>query len=143
MCLHRGVFLRPRRLAFVGRSHPDLARRFVCWCGKTAFEERWNGFGLKLCQIVDRELNRALGVDRLPPRRDATPAVALHRLLSLDYVINHLDAPLLTTDGAREVCRTSPLDATARGVSGPSPVARPPACVPPHGLCRRQPCCRP
>ena len=97
-CLHGGVFLRPQYLAFIGQSHPELARRFVRRCGNAATEERWNASGLKLCRIVDRELYRALGVEHLRPRRDATPAVALQRLLSLDYVIDHLDAPWLPAD---------------------------------------------
>ncbi len=98
VCLHGGVFLRQQYLAFLGRTHPELARRFVRRCGKAAIEERWNTSGLKLCRIVDRGLYRELGVEHLRPRRDATPAVALRRLLSLDYVIDHLDAPWLATD---------------------------------------------
>jgi len=107
VCLHGGVFLRPQYLAFLGRSHPELARRFVRRCGKTAVEERWNAFGLKLCRIVDRGLYRELGVDHLRPRRDATPAVALRRLLSLDYVIDHLDATWLPTDDEKVAAFTA------------------------------------
>ena len=103
MCLHGGVFLRPQYLAFLGQSHPELVRR----CGKAAVEERWNTFGLKLCRIVDRGLYRELRVDRLRPRRDATPAVALRRLLSLDYVIDHLDAPWLPTDDEKAAAFTA------------------------------------
>ena len=106
-CLHGGVFLRPQYLAFIGQSHPELARRFVRRCGKAAVEERWNASGLKLCRIVDRELYRELGVQHLRPRRDATPAVALRRLLSLDYVIDHLDAPWLPTDGEKVAAFTA------------------------------------
>ena len=97
VCLHGAVFLRLQYLAFQGQSHPELARRFVRRCGKAAVEERWNASGLKLCRIVDRELYRELGVQHLRPRRDATPAVALRRLLALDY----LDAPWLLTDGEK------------------------------------------
>ncbi len=100
-CLHGGVFLRPQYLAFIGQSHPELARRFVRRCGKAAVEERWKASGLKLCRIVDRELYRALGVEHLRPRRDVTPVVALRRLLALDYVIDHLDAPWLPADGEK------------------------------------------
>ena len=96
MCLHGGVFLRPQYLAFLGQSHPELARRFVRRCGKAAVEERWNASGLKLCRIVDRALYRELGVQGLHPRRDATSAVALRRLLALDYV---------TSTSTRRGCR--------------------------------------
>ncbi len=107
VCLHGGVFLRQQYLAFLGQWHPELARRFVRRCGKAAVEERWNASGLKLCRIVDRELYRELGVDRLRPRRDATPPVALRRLLSLDHVIDHLDAPWLPTDGEKVAAFTA------------------------------------
>ncbi len=56
VCLHGGVFLRLQYLAFLGRSHPELARRFVRRCGKAAVEERWNASGVKLCRVVDRAL---------------------------------------------------------------------------------------
>ncbi len=107
VCLHGGVFLRPQYLAFLGRSHPELARRFVRRCGKAAVEERWNESGLKLCRIVDRALYQERGVQRLRPRRDATPAVALRRLLALDYVIDHLDAPWLPTDDEKAAAFTA------------------------------------
>ncbi len=107
VCLHGGVFLRPQYLAFLGRSHPELARRFVRRCGRAAVEERWNAAGLKLCRIVDRALYRELGVQHLRPRRDATPAVALRRLLALDYVIDHLDAPWLPADGEKVAAFTA------------------------------------
>ena len=107
VCLHGGVFLRPQYLAFLGQSHPELARRFVRRCGKAVVEERWNAFGLKLCRIVDRGLYRELGVQHLRPRRDATPAVALRRLLALDYVIDHLDAPWLLTDDEKVAAFTA------------------------------------
>ena len=107
VCLHGGVFLRLQYLAFLGQSHPELARRFVRRCGKAAVEERWNASGVKLCRIVDRELYRELGVEHLRPRRDATPAVALRRLLSLDYVIDHLDAPWLPTDDEKVAAFTA------------------------------------
>lgn len=106
-CLHGGVFLRPQYLAFAGQSHPELARRFVRRCRKAAVEERWNASGLKLCRIVDRELYRELGVQHLHPRRDATMAVVLRRLLALDYVIDHLDAPWLPTDDEKVAAFTA------------------------------------
>ena len=107
VCLHGGVFLRPQYLAFLGQSHPELARRFVRRCGKAAVEERWNASGLKLCRIVDRALYRELGVEHLRRRRDATSAVALRRLLALDYVIDHLDAPWLPADSEKVAAFTA------------------------------------
>ncbi len=76
-------------------------------CGPAAMpEDSRNDPGL-LCRIVDRELYRALGVEHLRPRRDATPVVALRRLLALDYVIDHLDAPWLPADGEKVAAFTA------------------------------------
>ena len=50
----RGVFLRPQYLAFLGQSHPELARRFVRRCGKAAVEERWKASRPEAVPILDR-----------------------------------------------------------------------------------------
>jgi len=46
-------------------------------------------------------------VQHLRSRRDATPAVALRQALALDYVIDHLDAPWLPTDGEKAAAFTA------------------------------------
>ena len=98
VCLHSGMFLRAQYLAFLGRSHPELARRFVRRCGAAAVEETWNGSRLRLCRIGSRRLYRTLGAEHVRHRREASPEVALRRLLSLDYVLDHLGAPWLPTE---------------------------------------------
>ena len=98
VCLHSGVFLRAQYLAFLGQPHPELAGRFVRRCGKAAVEETWNGSSLRLCRIAARPFYRALGAEHVRHRRDASPPVLLRRLLSLDYVLEHADAPWLVTE---------------------------------------------
>ena len=98
VCLHSGAFLRRQYLAFVGQTHRELARRFVERCGDAAVEEPWNGSGLRLCRIAARPLYLALGAEHVRHRREATPEVTLRRLLSLDYVLDHLDASWLPTE---------------------------------------------
>ncbi len=98
VCLHSGAFLRRQYLAFVGQTHRELARRFVERCGDAAVEEPWNGSGLRLCRIAARPLYLALGAEHVRHRREATPEVTLRRLLSLDYVLDHVDAPWLPTE---------------------------------------------
>ena len=39
VCLHSGVFLRSQYLAFIGRTNPALANRFVRRCRKHAVEQ--------------------------------------------------------------------------------------------------------
>ena len=98
VCLHSGLFLRAQYLAFLGRSHPELARRFVRRCGAAAVEEPWNGSALRLCRIAGRRLYRTLGAEHVRHRREASPEVILRRLLSLDYVLDHLGEPWLPTE---------------------------------------------
>ena len=98
VCLHSGVFLRRQYLAFVGAPQRWRAGRFVERCGKAAVEESWNGSELRLCRIAARPFYRALGAEDVRHRRAASPAVVLRRLLSLDYVLDHLDLPWLPTE---------------------------------------------
>ena len=98
VCLHSGAFLRRQYLAFLGQSHRELARRFIERCGTAAVEEPWTRSGLRLCRISARSLYQALGAEHIRHRREATPEVTLRRLLSLDYVLDHLDLPWLPTE---------------------------------------------
>ena len=67
VCLHSGVFLRSQYLAFIDRTNPALANRFVLRCRKHAVEQPWNGSRLRLCRIAAR-------ADLPGARRRAHPA---------------------------------------------------------------------
>ncbi len=101
VCLHSGVFLRRQYLAFLDRTNPALAHRFVKRCGRAAVEEPLGGSKLRLCRIAARPLYRALGAEHVRHRREASAEVTLRRLLSLDYVLDHLDAPWLPTEAEK------------------------------------------
>ncbi len=98
VCLHSGVFLRQQYLAFIGQTNPGLAARFVQRCGRSAAEDAWNGSYVRLCRLASRELYRAVAAEHVRHRRAASPPVVLRRLLSLDYVIERLDAAWLPTE---------------------------------------------
>ena len=98
VCLHSGVFLRSQYLAFIGRTNPALANRFVRRCRKHAVEQSWNGSRLRICRIAARRIYRALGAEHVRHRRPAAPEVVLRRLLSLDYVLEHQHAAWLPTE---------------------------------------------
>ena len=89
VCLHRGVFFRSQYLAFIGRTKPALANRFIRRCRKHAVEQPWNGSRLRLCRIAARRVYRVLGAEHVRYRRTAAPEVLLRCLLSLDYVLEH------------------------------------------------------
>ncbi len=109
VCLHSGVFLRAQYLAFLGGVHRSAAARFVerygAWCGRKAgrrapVERAWQG-PARLCTVAPRSLYRALGAEHVRHRREASPAVVLRRLLSLDYVVDHLAEPWLATEAEK------------------------------------------
>ncbi len=54
--------------------------------------------GAKACRISNKEIYRALGIENVRHRRDADDSLMLRRLLSLDYVLEHLELPWLPTE---------------------------------------------
>ena len=95
VCLHSGVFLRSQYLAFIGRTNPALANRFVRRCRKHAVEQPWNGYRLRICRISARRIYRLIGAEHIRHRRPAAPDMVARRLLSLDYVVEHPHAAWL------------------------------------------------
>ena len=51
--------------------------------------------------VAPRSLYRALGAEHVRHRREAPPTVLLRRLLSLDYVLDHLAEPWLATEAEK------------------------------------------
>ena len=98
VCLHSGVFFRSQYLAFIGRTNQALANRFIRRCLKYAVKQPWNGSRLRLCRIAARRIYRVLGAEHFRHRRTAAPEVLLHRLLSIDYVLQHPHTTWLPTE---------------------------------------------
>ena len=101
VCLHSGVFTRRQATRFLN-THHDRARRMVhvLIAQGLAAEETVPGIlGIgRVCRIYARRLYRAFGAEHIRHRRAASPQVLVRRLLSLDYVIEHLDLPWLPTE---------------------------------------------
>ena len=92
VCLHSGVFTRAQFCDYF-RAERKRAFRFV----KTLIEQRqavetnlipFNGGG-KTCRISGKAIYRALGVENIRHRRDASKPLLVRRLLSLDFVLEH------------------------------------------------------
>ena len=98
VCLHSGVFLRSQYLAFIDRTNPALAHRFVRRCRNYAVEQPWNGSRLRICRIASRRIYRVLGVEHIRHRRPAAPEVGLRLLLSLDYLLERPRTSWLPTE---------------------------------------------
>ncbi len=113
VCLHSGAFTRAQYSAFIGTAHRKAAERLVTGlvAQEWATEELWEDVGLgqapagdrrsRLCRIWSREVYRALEVEHIRHRRPAAGAALVRRLLSLDYVVDHLDMPWLPTEGEK------------------------------------------
>ena len=103
-CLHSGVFIRAQWSRFLD-AHPEQVRRGVhaLIAQGAATEETVPGIkGIgRVCRIFSRQLYRALGAEDIRHRRAASEAVLMRRLLSLDYVIEHLGSAL-APDRVRE-----------------------------------------
>ena len=112
VCLHSGVFLRSQYLAFIGRTNPALAHRFMRRCRNYAVEQPWNGSRLRVCRIAARRIYQVLGIEHVRHRRPAAPKVVLRRLLSLDYLLERPRTSWLPTEADK-------VDAmTAAGIAG-------------------------
>ena len=104
VCLHSGAFTRAQCARFLD-AHPEQVRRVVhaLIAQGLAAEEPVPGIrGIgRVCRIYARTLYRALGAEHIRHRRDASPAVLMRRLLSLDYVIEHPGLPWLATESEK------------------------------------------
>ena len=107
VCLQSGAFLRSQYLRYVGESHPMHARRFVQRCRSIAVEVPWNGSAFLVCRIVAQPVYRALGVEPIRHRPNATQALLARRLLAFDYVLEHRDRPWLPTEDDKVTALTA------------------------------------
>ena len=92
VCLHSGIFTRSQFCHYFDtdskRAHrlvKSLVER------RAAVESEWpilNGGG-KTCRISSKPIYRALGVEDIRHRRQASNPVVMRRLLSLDFVLEH------------------------------------------------------
>ena len=104
VCLHSGVFTRAQFCHYF-EAHRSAARRIVRTLleRREAVESEWpvvNGGG-KSCRISSKPLYRALGVENIRHRRQATVSVLMRRLLSLDFVLEHPGMNWLPTEGEK------------------------------------------
>ena len=97
VCMHSGVFTRAQISDWLAidrfktlRFVQDMTER------RLAAEDRIEG--RKVCRIAARAIYRALAAEDIRHRRTASTEVLLRRLLSLDYVIEHLGLPWLPTE---------------------------------------------
>ena len=93
VCLHSGVFTRGQFCDYFS-TESKAAHRFVKSLveRRAAVENKHFTFsgGTKPCRISSNAIYRALGVENIRHRRKASKPVLMRRLLSLDFVLEHL-----------------------------------------------------
>ena len=103
VCLHSGVFTRAQFCYFFDAlSDRKRAFRFVRdlvdrgLAVEDALPNKRGG--AKACRISNKEIYRKLGIEYVRHRREGDDSTMLRRLLSLDYVLEHLELPWLPTE---------------------------------------------
>ena len=116
VCLHSGCFLRSQ-LCYYLQINRMTANRFI----RSLIDQ---GFAVevtlrekgepRLCRVSSRQIYRALGVENIRHRREASPRLTLVRLLSLDYVLEHPQDHWLPTEQEKVQCFHSQLKLPSR-----------------------------
>lgn len=105
VALHSGVFLRSQYGRFVGRRGTAgrvraLRLAEVLVERGLASDRDLDGLG-RMCHVRSRRIYRALGVENIRHRRDASHETLLARLLSLESVLAAPDLPWLPTEAEK------------------------------------------
>ena len=100
-CLHGGIFTRLQWASFLG-CHHEKVRRAVQALVRQGVATDEKPVGVRdigrVCRIHGRAIYRALAAEGRPRRRITSKEVLMRRLLSLDYVLDHLGLPWLPTE---------------------------------------------
>ena len=95
--LHGGVFTRAQLSDWLGASRFKVLRLVQALTERRLVTEE-TVRDLKVCRVCARGIYRALGAEDVRVRKITSTEVAIRRLLSFDYVIEHPDLPWLPTE---------------------------------------------
>ena len=98
--LHGGVFTRAQLSDWSGMDRFKTLR-FVQFLTRRRLAAEETVGDLKICRICARGIYRALGAEGIRLRRITATEVAMRRLLSFDYVIDHPDLSWLPTEAEK------------------------------------------
>ena len=98
--LHGGVFTRSQLSDWFGMDRFKTLR-FVQFLTRRRLAAEETVGDLKVCRVCARGIYRALGAEGIRLRRITATEVAVRRLLSFDYVIEHPDLPWLPTEAEK------------------------------------------
>ena len=101
VCLHSGVFTRRQYAARYGLSKQSASRFAIALLDAGIAREEPipdRRCPETLCHLYRRSLYRTLGIENNRHRRGGSPELVMRRLLSLDYIIEHLYLGWLPTE---------------------------------------------
>ena len=103
--LHAGCFLRTQYCDYCGVRRQRAAETVASLITQNLVVEipGDDGLGL-LCRITNKRVYRVLGIANVRHRRLDSWRYMCHRLLSLDYVLDHPGLPWLPTEGEKLAC---------------------------------------
>ena len=109
VCLHSGLFTRDQLAFYLQGANRFYVRRWVkalidCRVSSRPFADERVIDGRLVCRIYGKQIYEVLEIPHVRHRREASLEVIGRRLLSLDFALDHLELPWLTTEQEKVSC---------------------------------------
>ena len=109
VCLYSGLFTRDQLAFYLQGANRFYVRRCVkalldCRVSSRPFADEGVTDGRLICRIFGKQIYRELEIPHSRHRRETSLEVTRRRLLSLDFVLDHLELPWLPTEQEKVSC---------------------------------------
>ena len=109
VCLHSGLFTRDQLAYYLQGANRFYVRRCVkalldCRVSSRPFADERVADGRLICRIFGRQIYRELEIPHSRHRRETSLEATRRQLLSLDFVLDHLELPWLPTEKEKVSC---------------------------------------
>ena len=109
VCLHSGLFTRDQLAFYLKGANRFYVRRCVkalldCRVSSRPFADERVADGRLICRIFGKQIYRELEIPHTRHRPETSLEVTRRRLLSLDFVLDHLELPWLPTEEEKVAC---------------------------------------
>ncbi len=109
VCLHSGLFTRDQLAFYLQGANRFYVRRFVkalltARVSRRSFADEGVTDGRLICRIFGKQISEVLEIPHTRHRRETSLEVIRRRLLSLDFVLDHLELPWLPTEQEKVSC---------------------------------------
>ena len=109
VCLHSGPFTRDQLAFYLQGANRFHVRRFVkslltTRVSSRPFADERVTDGRLICRIFGKQISQVLEIPHTRHRRETSVEVTRRRLLSLDFVLDHLEMPWLPTEQEKVSC---------------------------------------